>query len=152
MQPAFAVPAFATLLTIICYQNIVTYPALRISANQPRILPWVPLHGATRSGTPLAISADRRHGVALPVELPPQPSAGAYASYSFELLAPNGKLAWTGTATARTDESGENERLSLMIPGAMLQDGSYTVAVTGIAASGERTAVDKFVFDLQLTD
>jgi hypothetical protein len=34
----------------------------------------------------------------------------------------------------------------------MLQDGSYTVAVTGIAASGERTAVDKFVFDLQLTD
>jgi hypothetical protein len=148
LQPAFAAPAFAMLLLVVGYQNLVTLPALRDSANQPRLLPWAPLHGATR-GAPLAIAADRRHGVALPVDLPPQPSMGAYASYSFGLYDPQGKLAWTGAAPATADDA---QRLSLVIPGAMLRDGAYTVAVSGIAAHGERTEIDRYVFDLHLTD
>ncbi|MGA3370185.1 MAG: hypothetical protein ABSC48_00320 [Terracidiphilus sp.] len=150
-QPAFAAPVFATLLLVIGYQNLVTYPALRASASQPQLLPWAPLHGATR-GAPLTIAADRRHGVALPLDLPPQPSLGAYASYSFELYDPQGKLAWTGVAAAPAGDSGDSERLSLVIPGAMLRDGAYTVAVSGIAAHGERSEVDKYVFELSLSD
>lgn len=152
LQPAFAAPVFATLLLIIGYQNLVTYPALRASANQPRLLPWAPLHGATRGGAELGITADHRHGVALPVDLPPQPSMGAYASYSFELYDPQGKLTWTGTAPAPAGDATETQRLSLMIPGAMLKSGVYTVAVSGVAAHGERTELDKFVFDLHLSD
>jgi hypothetical protein len=151
LRPAFAAPAFATLLLVFGYQNLVTYPALRASANQPRLLPWAPLHGATR-GAHLTIAADRSHGVALPVDLPPQPSLGAYASYSFDLYDPQGKLAWTGVAAAPADDSSDNRRLSLVIPGAMLQNGSYTVAVSGVAAHGERTEIDKYVFDLHLSD
>jgi len=60
LQPAFAAPVFATLLLLIGYQNLVTYPALRASADQPRLLPWAPLHGATRGGAHLAVTADRR--------------------------------------------------------------------------------------------
>jgi hypothetical protein len=152
MQPAFAAPAFAMLLLLVIgYQNLVTYPALREAANQPRLLPWAPLHGETR-GAALPLSADRAHGLALPVELPVPPSLGAYTSYSIELYDPQGKLAWTGTAAAAADNSGEAQRLSLVIPGAMLQNGAYTVAVSGIAAHGEHSEVDKFVFDLRLTD
>jgi len=152
LQPAFAAPVFATLLLVIGYQNLVSYPALRASADQPRLLPWAPLHGAMRGGAQLTIAADRRHGVALPVDLPPQPSMGAYASYSFELHDPKGKLAWTGTAPAPADEASESQRLSLVIPGAILENGAYTVSVSGVAAHGERTEIDKYVFDLHLSD
>jgi hypothetical protein len=152
LQPAFAAPAFATLLIVFGYQNLVTYPALRATANQPRLLAWAPLHGATRGGAHQTITADRRHGVALPVDLPPQPIMGAYASYAFDLYDPQGKLAWTGLAAANAGEAGDSQQLSLVIPGAMLRNGTYTIAVAGIAAHGERTEIDRYVFDLRLTD
>jgi hypothetical protein len=152
LQPAFAAPAFATLLLVIGYQNLVTFPALRAAANQPRLLPWAPLRGATRGGAHLAITADRRHGVALPVDLPPQPNVGAYALYSFDLYDPQGKLVWTGVASAPAGDASGSQQLSLAIPGAMLRNGAYTVAVYGIAAHGERTVIEKYSFDLRLTD
>jgi hypothetical protein len=152
LQPAFAAPAFAMLLLVIGYQNLVTFPALRVAANQPRLLPWAPLRGATRGGAHLAITADRRHGVALPVDLPAQPNLGAYAFYSFDLYDPQGKLAWTGVAPAPAGDASGSQQLSLAIPGTMLQDGAYTIAVSGIAAHGERTVIDKYTFDLRLTD
>jgi len=152
LQPAFAAPAFATLLLVIGYQNLVTYPALRASADQPRLLPWAPLHGSTRGGAHLAITANRSQGVALPVDLPSQPSMGAYASYSFDLYDPQGKLTWTGLASAPADNASDDQRLSLVIPGAMLNNGAYTVAVSGVSAHGERTEIDKYVFDLHLSD
>ena len=152
LRPAFAAPAFATLLLVVGYQNLVTYPALRASADQPRLLSWAPLHGATRGGAPLAITADRRHGVALPIDLPSQPSMGAYASYSFELQDPKGRLVWTGLATTPADNTGDDHRISLMIPGTMLQNGAYTITVSGVTDHGERTEIDKYVVDLHLSD
>ncbi|MGP8226591.1 MAG: anti-sigma factor family protein [Terracidiphilus sp.] len=150
-QPAFAAPVFATLLLVIGYQNLVTYPGLRAAANQPRLLPWTPLHGATR-GAHLAITADRQHGVALPIDIPQPPSIGAYASYSFELTDPQGKQVWTGSVAAPGDEAGDSQRISLVIPGAMLSNGMYTVAVSGVTAQGDRTRIDQYAFDLHLTD
>jgi hypothetical protein len=152
LRPAFAAPAFATLLLVVGYQNLVTYPALRASADQPRLLSWAPLHGATRGGAPLAITADRRHGVALPIDLPSQPSMGAYASYSFELQDPKGRLVWTGLAAAPADNTGDDQRISLVIPGTMLQNGAYTITVSGVTDHGERTEIDKYVVDLHLSD
>jgi hypothetical protein len=150
-QPAFAAPVFASLLLVIGYQNLVTYPGLRAAADQPRLLPWAPLHGATR-GAQLAITADRQHGVALPIDLPQPPSFGAYVSYSFGLNDPQGKLVWTGAVAAPGDEAGDGQRISLVIPGAMLSNGTYTVTVTGVTAQGERTRIDQYAFDLHLTD
>jgi hypothetical protein len=152
LQPAFAAPAFATLLLVLGYQNLVTFPALRAAASQPRLLAWAPLHGATRGGAPMTVTADRKNGVALPVDLPPQPSVGAYASYSFDLYDPQGKLAWTGQAAAPASDAGNGQQLSLAIPGSMLSNGTYAIAVSGIAAHGERTAIDRYAFDLRLTD
>jgi hypothetical protein len=152
LQPAFAAPAFATLLIVFGYQNLFTYPALRATASQPRLLAWAPLHGATRGAAHQTITADRRYGVALPVDLPPQPRTGAYASYAFDLYDSQGKLAWTGLAAANSGDAGDGQRLSLAIPGAMLRNGTYIIAVAGIAAHGERTEIDRYVFDLRLKD
>jgi hypothetical protein len=152
IQPAFAVPAFATLLLVLGYQNLVTYPGLRAAVGQPRLLPWVPLHGATRGGANRTITADRRHGVALPVDLPAQPSLDAYASYSFDLYDPKGKLAWTGVVAAPNESENQSERISLVIPGAMLQSGAYSLVVSGTGTHGERTVIDRYAFDLHLTD
>jgi len=124
-------------------------PGLRAEASQPHLLPWAPLHGAMRDGAPLAITADRRHGVALPVDLPAQSSPDAYASYSLDLYNPQGKLAWTGVVAPPSDNGGQ--RLSLVIPGAMLQNGAYSLVVSGAGAHGERTVIDRYAFDLRIT-
>ncbi|MFZ1085769.1 MAG: zf-HC2 domain-containing protein [Terracidiphilus sp.] len=149
LQPSFAVPVFATMLLFIGYQNLVVLPGLHEAASQPQLLAWAPLHGSTR-GAPLAITADRKHGVALPVELPQQPSPGAYDSYSFGLIDPQGKAAWTGSVAAPTSDAGESQRISLAIPGAMLRNGTYTVTVSGVTPRGEHTVIDQYAFSLQI--
>ena len=151
LKPSFAVPAFATLLLVLCYQNLVAYPELRAAAGEPHLLPWAPLHGATR-GAQLAITADRRHGVALPIDLPAQSSPDAYASYSLDLIDPQGKLAWTGGVAASNESGSNGQRLSLVIPGTMLQNGAYSLVISGAGAHGERTVIDRYAFDLRITD
>jgi hypothetical protein len=146
LRPAFAVPAFATLLLVVGYQNLVTLPELRTEANQPRLLPWTPIHEATRGGAGTAISADRKHGVALPVDISPQPGMAASSSYSFDLLDAQGKLVWTGVIAAPAASDGGEQRITLAIPAAMLRDGSYTVAAYGVGPQGERTPIERFDF------
>jgi len=145
-RPSLAAPAFAALLILVGYQNLVSFPALLTTANQPRLLPSVPLLGATRGGLPLTVTADCRHGVALPIDLAQRPGIADYASFSFELSDPQGKLVWRGAGAP------SGQQLSLVIPGAMLRNGIYTLAVSGIAPNGERTAIDRFVFDLRLNN
>jgi hypothetical protein len=147
LRPAIVAPAFATLLIVVGYQNLVTYPALRTAANQPRLLPWVPLHDATR-GARLTVNADHKNGVALPIDLSLQAGSASYSSYSFDLYDPQGKLVWTGIVAAPGVSEDGDQRISLVIPGAMLRDGAYTVAVYGIAPHSERTAIDRYVFDV----
>lgn len=151
LQPSFGVPVFAAMLLLIGYQNLLVLPGLREAATQPQLLAWVPLHGSMR-GAPLAITADRKHGVALPVELPQPPSPGAYSSYSLSLMDAQGKQSWTGSAIARSDDANEEQRLSLLIPAALLRNGRYTVTVAGVTPLGEHTMIDQYSFDLHLID
>jgi hypothetical protein len=152
LRPAFAAPAFAALLLVVGYQNLVTMPALRSEASQPRLLSWTPLHGATRGGARPTITADREHGVALPIDLTPQPGNPAYGSYAFDLVDSQGKTVWTGSIAAPAAGESGGQRISLAIPAAMLRNGPYTVAVSGVGANGERTPIDKYTFDLVFTD
>jgi len=150
-RPAFAVPAFAALLAVIGFQNFVTLPALRSQADSPRLMAWTPLHGATRGGA-ASVTADRKHGVALPIDVSPQPGAGPYASYSFDLIDPQGKTAWTSSMAAPASGDGQGQRILLAVPGALLKNGSYTVAVSGVADNGGRTPLDRYTFNLALAN
>jgi len=71
-SPVFAGPVFATLLIIIGYQNLVTYPALRTASTEPRLLPSVSLHAGTRGGAHTVVEADHKQGAALLVDVPEQ--------------------------------------------------------------------------------
>jgi hypothetical protein len=151
LQPGFALPVFASMLLFIGYQNFFVLPGLHEAASEPQLLAWVPLHGSTR-GAPLTITADRKHGIAFPVELPQQPTPGAYTSYSFGLIDPQGKSSWTGSVAAPADDASEGQRLTLVIPGAMLRTGAYTVTISGVTPRGEHTVIDQYAFDLHLID
>ena len=72
-RPAFAAPAFAALLVVIGYQNLVTLPSLRTSESEPSVVPSAPVYGATRGGARTAITANRELGISLPVDLPLDP-------------------------------------------------------------------------------
>ncbi len=140
-RPVFAAPAFALLVGVIAYQNLATLPALREEAAQPRLLPWTLLHAETRGGGPLVVQADRTQGAVLLIDLP-QDSADT--SYAFDLYNAHGKRIWTETA----ETLGEGRTVSILIPGPALEEGSDMLAISGIAANGERTEIDRRSLDI----
>jgi len=155
-RPAFAAPVFAALLLALVYQNAVTFPGLRSAADQPRLLPVAPLHPATRGASRLTLSASRRNGVALPIDLPTglalAPGEAAPAAYSFDLRDPQGKLAFSATVSAPAQATGDGQPFTLFIPGVVLKNGSYALTVTGVSAQGERSPVEQYFFDIVLAD
>lgn len=150
-RPVFAAPVFAALLVLIGYQNLVTLPALRTSANEPSVVPIAPMYGATRGGARKAITADRTHGIALPVDLPLDPGIGSFVSYSFKLKDPAGKQAWSGSIQAPQPDPSGDVQFSVVIPGGMLESGTYSLSVSGTGADGKLTPVERYVFDVSLT-
>jgi hypothetical protein len=151
-QPTFAVPAFATLLIVVGYQNFVTFPALRHTANEPRIAPLAPLRSATRGAARPTLTTDRTHGVALPVDLVIEPEMAPAASYSFDLRDPQGKLVWTGSLPATAPGADSDQSFSLNIPGGMLESGAYSLTVTSVTAQGGRTPIEQYNFDIVMTN
>ena len=146
-SPAFAAPVFATLLLVVGYQNLVTYPALRTSATEPRLLPSVALHGS-RGGARTVVEASRKQGVVLLVDAPEQ---AAYSTYTVDLYNPQGKLAWTQKISA-TEIGAEDGTLTLMIPPAGLMQGSYSLAISGIGPADQRTEIARRGFDIHFND
>ena len=142
--PAFAVPAFAMLLGIVAFQNVSTIPSLRSAATEPRMLPWSSLHMGTRGAEPTVVQADRKQGAVILIELPVQP---VYTSYEVGLYDPQGKRIWTQTVTASQNDGGAGT-LSLLIPGAGLEQGSYALNLAGISPQGARTELGRRALDV----
>lgn len=143
--PAFAAPAFAMLLAVIAFQNISTIPSLRSAATEPRMLPWTSLHMGTRGAEPTVVQADRKQGAVILIELPQQP---VYTSYAVDLFDPQGKRIWTQTVTASQNDGAGT--LSLLIPGAGLEQGSYALNLAGISPQGARTELGRRSLDVHL--
>jgi hypothetical protein len=144
--PAFAVPAFATLLAVIAFQNLSTIPSMRSAATEPRMLPWSSLHMGTRGAEPTVVQADRKQGTVILIELPGQP---VYTSYAVDLYDPQGKRIWTQTVTASQNDAGAGT-LSLLIPGAGLEQGTYALNLAGISPQGARTELGRRSLDVHL--
>lgn len=148
-SPLIAGPVFATLLVIIGYQNLVTYPALRTASTEPRLLSPASVHVGTRGGAHTIVKADRTQGAVILVDNPEQPG---YASYSFDLYDPQGKLALARNISAAAGSETQDGTLSLVIPDGGLQQGSYTLAVSGITSTGQRTEIERNIFDIHFND
>jgi hypothetical protein len=154
LRPLYLAPAFALLLGVAGYQNLVTLPGLRSALESPRIVISAPLRTPTRGAEHQKLTATREDGLALPVNLLPEEFASEnFAAYSVALVGPDGKTAWTGTVPAPISASAsQGAQATLVIPGAMLKDGSYTVTVAGIGHDGSRTETERYVFDLTVKE
>ncbi len=149
LRPAFAVPAFAVLLAVIGFQNFSTIPSLRSAAREPRLTPWVSFHTGTRGDAHLAVPADARQGAVLLIQIPQETDD---ASYAFDLYDQHGKRIWTETAAAPHDTGAQtgpgSGAFSLAIPGAGLEQASYTLVISGITPQGARTEIDRRILDV----
>jgi hypothetical protein len=151
-RPAFVAPAFATILLVLIFQNLVTIPALRTASTQPRLVPLAPLRPATRGGNHLTLTADRAHGLALPIDLPVEPGMTPAASFSFDLRDPQGKVVWTASIPAAAQDSAEDQSFSIVIPGGMLRNGAYSLTVTSVSSNGNRMPRQQYDFDIVVTN
>jgi len=149
LRPAFAIPAFAALLAVVSYQNLATIPSLREAASEPSVLPSTAFHAGTRGTSHTQVQADHTQGAVLSIELPQDSS---FATYSFTLYDPQGKQLWTRTVTSSKVGASGDGIVSLVIPGAGLVQGSYTLAIAGIDAQGVRTEIDRHALDVQFGD
>jgi hypothetical protein len=146
LGPAFVVPAFAALLLVIAYQNLSTIPNLRSAAAEPHILPATSFHAGTRGAETTSVQADRKQGFVLAIQLPE-----IYSSYDFTLYNPQGAQQWTrsvpGTAVKAADGT-----VSLFVPGQSLENGLYSLSITGIAEGGGRTEIERRVLNVQVAN
>lgn len=149
LRPAFAIPAFAALLALVSYQNLATIPSLRKAASEPSVLPSTAFHAGTRGSVHTQVEANRARGAALSIALPQD---SGYASYSFDLYDSQGKQLWTRSVTASQAGSAGDGAISLVIPGAGLTQGSFTLAISGTDATGTRTEIDRRMLDIHFAD
>jgi|HubBroStandDraft_1064217.scaffolds.fasta_scaffold180384_2 anti-sigma factor RsiW len=149
LRPAFAVPTFAAMLAFIGYQNLSTIPNLRTAASSPRLAPWTSFHTGTRGSARTDVAADRKQGAVVVIELSQEIP---YANYVFDLYDLQGKHSWTETVSGSSQAGNGNGTFSLMLPGAGLEQGNYTLVISGVNAQGARTEVERRILNVHFED
>jgi hypothetical protein len=147
-RPAVVVPVMVLLLTVVAYQNLVTYPHLQQALNSPQILPWASVNvGTWGSGGPV-ITTRPGEGFLLFVRIPPE---SGYSHYTAELYNPAGKLEWSLTIpVASGKETSAQDQWPVQVPGANREAGNYTLTVRGVTAAGESRDIGHTSFELQI--
>jgi anti-sigma factor RsiW len=143
LRPAFVVPVLAVLLAVVGYQNLVTYPQLKQLASSPQILPWASVNVSTRGTSTTQISTRPGEGFHLLVNIPPD---SHYASYTFDLSSPSGRLEWSRTTPAASSD----EARSIYIPGVNQEQGVYTLAVHGNTAANQSSDLGHYSIEVQI--
>jgi hypothetical protein len=144
-KPAFAVPVMAALLAVVGYQNLVTYPQLRLALNSPRVLPFAMVNvGSWGGGRTVFIRPGE--GFLLLARI----SVDGYPRHVAELYNPAGKLEWSlPIPSSEPDTSPGQDQYPLQVPGARRAAGIYTLVVRGLTAAGESKEVGRSSFELQ---
>lgn len=145
LRPAFAVLVMATMLAVIGYQNLVTYPTMARQLNSPQVLPGALVNLDTYGSEVPTITSQPQQPFLVLVRIPP---GGGYSKYTADLYNPAGKLEWSVTFT--TPPSSELGLWPLQVPGGNREAGRYKLKVLGITASGESKDVGQTSFELQI--
>lgn len=140
LRPALVLPVLIVLIGIVTYQNLVSNPKLKMAANTPQVLPWASINVSSRGANAPAITVRHGEGFLLFVNIPPD---SRYSSYIAELHDPSGKLEWSLTIPATSEDS-----YPVHVPAANRADGNHTVVVQGISAAGEKNEIGKTSFEL----
>jgi len=143
LRPALVLPALAILLTVIGYQNFVTYPRLQLTANAPQVLPWASVNLNSRGTNAPIITALPGQGFLLFVNIPPD---SRYPSYVAELHDQTGKMEWSLTIPAVPAQ----DVWPIRVPASDRQGGTYTLVVQGIDLAGAKSEVGRSPFELHI--
>ena len=146
LRPAVVVPVMATMLAVIGYQNLVTYPRMAHQLNSLQVLPWAVVNLDTFGSEVPTIKPQPGEPFLLLVRIPP---GGGYSKYTADLYNPAGKLEWS--VTFAIPESSEQDQWPLQVPGANNREpGRYKLKVRVITTSGESKDVGQTSFELQI--
>jgi hypothetical protein len=144
-KPAFAIPVMAALLTVLGYQNLVTYPQMKLALNSPRVLPFAFVNVGSWGGGQV-VSIRPGEGFLLFARI----SADGYPRHVAELYNPAGKLEWSlPIPSSEQDTLPGQDQYPLQVPGAQREAGTYTLVVRGLTAAGESKEVGRGSFELQ---
>ena len=130
LRPALALPVLIVLIGIVAYQNLVSYPKLKMAANTPQVLPWASVNVSSRGANAPTITVPHGDGFLLYVNIPPDPS---------------GKMEWSLTIPATIEDG-----YPVHVPAANRAGGSYTVVVQGVSAVGEKSEIGRTQFELRV--
>jgi len=142
LRPALVLPALAVLAGVIVYQNLVSYPQLKMVANAPQVLPWASVSVSARGANTPVITTHPGDGFLLFVNVPPD---DRYSSYIAQLRDPSGKVDWSLGIPASTDDS-----YPVHVPAAPRADGTYRLIVQGVTGAGEKTEIGQTAFELRV--
>ena len=139
LRPAFAAPALALLLAVVGYQNL----RFQSELNRPRVLPAVSVNVGTWGPGGPSTAVSEGEGLLLFVRIPPD---GAYTRYAADLYSPSGKLQGSFTIVPAAGQ----DQWPVTVPGIHREAGTYTLALHGITAAGERKDLGTTSFALQI--
>ena len=129
LQPVVAVPAFATLLLIVAYQNAFTIPHARQDASSAAAQLFVtsraPKMAVTRGSEDIA-KYPVRQGQSLPLKFDFTPKK-SFDAYVCQLLDESGR----SVLQVRVPGSFTNKELNLVVPANGVKPGKYTLVFTG---------------------
>jgi len=132
LQPAIAIPVFASLLLLVGYQNFVTIPHLKQSVSS-RVLPMFSLISTnTRGETAPEFVAQPDEPLGLYVDVP---ADAAYSTYDIRLEDPNGK-----TIPLRSLSYAEAQKTQVFVVNPGKTAGRYSLIIFGRAKSEKGTA------------
>jgi hypothetical protein len=144
LRPAIAAPALATLLAVVGYQNMVTYPRL-MQATAPQVLQWASVNIGTYGDSGPEITTSRGKSFLVFVRIPPQ---SGYSHYTAELYNPASKLEWSVPIPASTNQG----QWPVAVPAADRQPGTYSLVVRGTTPSGDSVKVGQGTFELHISN
>jgi hypothetical protein len=141
LRPAFALPAVATLLAIIGYQNLIVFPEMK-QANMPQVLPSASINVATRGGSGPVVHARRGETFLLLVNFP---SETRFSSYIADLYDSAGGI----KCSVPISSEASNDTVPVKIPG-LKEAGVYTLTVRGMLQDGKSSEIGRQPFELRL--
>jgi hypothetical protein len=132
-RPAFAAPAFALLLLLVAYQNVVVLPRVAGETallKNPEILTPLSLIGGNSRGGAIP-SATLAKGQPLLISLD-IPTAERFLSYACVLVAPSGAVVWR----LPVSPTQAKDTVAIRVPSGLLGQGDYRLVVEGDANAG----------------
>jgi len=141
LRPAIVAPAFAVLLVVIGYQNLVTLPQLMQVLNKPQVLPATTVSLLTYGANAAPLTVHPGEGFLLNVIVPP---GHRYEAYKVDLYTPAGGVESVPISASADDT------WPIRFPGANLHSGAYKLTVHGVTASGQNVEVGSSSFQLQV--